>query len=54
MNTVYLIAVMSSLNCGVDVLCFRAVEPRFEVLHPGRLHRFAKPLDGRGGGGVFF
>ena len=26
-NTVYLIAVMSSLNCGVDVLCFRAVEP---------------------------
>ena len=27
MNTVYLIAVMSSLNCGVDVLCFRAVEP---------------------------
>ena len=27
MNTVYLIAVMSSLNCGVDVLCYRAVEP---------------------------
>jgi hypothetical protein len=27
MNTVYLIAVMSSLNWGVDVLCFRAVEP---------------------------
>jgi hypothetical protein len=27
MNSVYLIAVMSSLNCGVDVLCYRAVEP---------------------------
>ena len=27
MNTVYVIAVMSSLNCGVDVLCLRAVEP---------------------------
>jgi hypothetical protein len=26
-NTVYLMAVMSSLNCGVDVLCYRAVEP---------------------------
>jgi len=26
-NTVYIIAVMTSLNCGVDVLCFRAVEP---------------------------
>ena len=27
MNTIYLIAVVSSLNCGVEVLCFRAVEP---------------------------
>ena len=27
MNTVYVIAVVSSLNCGVDVLCLRAVEP---------------------------
>jgi len=26
-NTVYVIAVMSSLNCGIDVLCLRAVEP---------------------------
>jgi hypothetical protein len=26
-NTVYVIAVMTSLNCGVDVLCLRAVEP---------------------------
>src|SRR5215469_1255499 len=26
-NTVSIIAVMTSLNCGVDVLCFRAVEP---------------------------
>ena len=26
-STVYVIAVMSSLNCGVDVLCLRAVEP---------------------------
>jgi len=26
-NTVYVIAVMSSPNCGVDVLCLRAVEP---------------------------
>jgi len=26
-NTIYLIAVVSSLNCGVEVLCFRAVEP---------------------------
>jgi hypothetical protein len=26
-NTVYVIAVMTSLNCGVDVLCRRAVEP---------------------------
>jgi hypothetical protein len=26
-NTVYIIAVVSSLNCGVDVLCLRAVEP---------------------------
>ena len=25
-NTLYVIAVMSSLNCGVDVLCPRAVE----------------------------
>jgi hypothetical protein len=25
--TVYVIAVMTSLNCGVDVLCLRAVEP---------------------------
>jgi hypothetical protein len=27
MNTVYVIAVMTSLNCGVDVLCLRPVEP---------------------------
>jgi len=27
MNTVYVIVVMTSLNCGVDVLCLRAVEP---------------------------
>ena len=27
MNTVYVIAVMTRLNCGVDVLCLRAVEP---------------------------
>ena len=27
MNTVYVIAAMTSLNCGVDVLCLRAVEP---------------------------
>ena len=26
-NTVYVIAVMTSLNCGVDVLCLRAVKP---------------------------
>jgi hypothetical protein len=26
-NTAYVIAVMTSLNCGVDVLCLRAVEP---------------------------
>jgi hypothetical protein len=26
-NTLYVIAVMTSLNCGVDVLCLRAVEP---------------------------
>jgi hypothetical protein len=26
-NTVYVIAVMTSLNCGVEVLCLRAVEP---------------------------
>ena len=26
-NTVYVIAVISSLNCGIDVLCLRAVEP---------------------------
>ena len=26
-NTVYIIAVVTSINCGVDVLCFRAVEP---------------------------
>ena len=26
MNTIYLIAVVSSLNCGVEVLCLRAVE----------------------------
>jgi hypothetical protein len=26
-NTVYIIAVMTSLNCGVDMLCFRSVEP---------------------------
>ena len=27
MNAVYVIAVTSSINCGVDVLCLRAVEP---------------------------
>jgi hypothetical protein len=27
MNTVYVIAVMTSLNCRVDVICLRAVEP---------------------------
>jgi hypothetical protein len=26
-NTVYVIAVVTSLNCGVDVLCLRAIEP---------------------------
>jgi hypothetical protein len=26
-NTVFVIAVMTSLNCGVDVICLRAVEP---------------------------
>jgi hypothetical protein len=26
-NTVYVIAVMTSLDCGADVLCLRAVEP---------------------------
>jgi hypothetical protein len=26
-NTVYVMAVISSLNCGIDVLCLRAVEP---------------------------
>jgi hypothetical protein len=26
-KTLYVIAVMTSLNCGVDVICFRAVEP---------------------------
>jgi hypothetical protein len=26
-NTVFVIAVMTSLNCGVDVLCLRAIEP---------------------------
>jgi hypothetical protein len=26
-NTIYVIAVVTSLNCGADVLCFRAVEP---------------------------
>ena len=48
MNTVYLIAVMSSLNCGVDVLCLRAVEPdlRYYARHAciAALNRFmAKP-----------
>lgn len=27
MNTVYVIAVMTHLHCGLDVLCLRAVEP---------------------------
>jgi hypothetical protein len=27
MNTVYVVAVMTHLHCGLDVLCFRAVEP---------------------------
>ena len=27
MNTVYVIAVISSLKCGVEVLCLQAVEP---------------------------
>jgi hypothetical protein len=26
-STVYVIAVMTGFNCGVDVLCLRAVEP---------------------------
>ena len=26
-NSVYVIAVISSVNCGVDVLCLRAVDP---------------------------
>jgi hypothetical protein len=26
-KTVYVIAVMTRLNCGVDVLCLRSVEP---------------------------
>ena len=26
MNAAYVIAVMTSLNCGIDVLCLRAVE----------------------------
>jgi hypothetical protein len=26
-NTVYVIAVMTSLNCGADVICHRAIEP---------------------------
>jgi len=26
-NTVYVIAVMTGLNCGVDVICHRAIEP---------------------------
>jgi hypothetical protein len=26
-STVYVIAVMTSLNCGVDVICHRAIEP---------------------------
>jgi hypothetical protein len=26
-NTLYVIAVLTSLNCGVDVLCLRTVEP---------------------------
>jgi hypothetical protein len=33
-NTVYVIAVMSSLNCGVDVLCLRAVEPDLRYYTP--------------------
>jgi hypothetical protein len=27
MNTVYVIAVMTSLGCGAEVICLRAVEP---------------------------
>ena len=27
MNTAYVIAVMTSLGCGIEVLCLRAVEP---------------------------
>jgi hypothetical protein len=27
MDALYVIAVMTSLNCGVEVLCLRAVEP---------------------------
>ena len=27
MNTVYVVAVMTSLGCGAEVLCLRAVEP---------------------------
>ena len=34
MNTVYVIAVITSLNCGVDVLCLRAVEPDLRYYTP--------------------
>jgi hypothetical protein len=27
MSTVYVLAVITSLGCGADVLCFRALEP---------------------------
>jgi hypothetical protein len=27
MNAVYVIALMTSLGCGADVLCYRAVDP---------------------------
>jgi hypothetical protein len=34
-NSVYVIAVISSVNCGVDVLCLRAVEPDFRYYTQG-------------------
>ena len=47
-STVYVIAVMSSLNSGVHVLCLRAVEPDLRYYTPGGLHRCAKPFHSKG------
>jgi hypothetical protein len=33
-NTLYVIAAMTSLNCGIDVLCLRAVEADSTGEHP--------------------